>query len=220
MLDSQAAILALRNHALATTVVTTGAVELSATAGGYARAAGSFLADGFAVGMEVIGQHFGLAGNNGAHIIDGVSATTLTCQGCSAESSAAGRTLAVGLPALAAWENVTLTPTTGRWFLEEEYVPGPVAGIELGPFGAVEYLPQYVLKLYGLANRSTAALYAVADAVLTQFAPRTALTLTTGDTLRVRMSPAPYRSPLIPIDGGWAVGPITIPCGARVHNSI
>lgn len=220
MINHQVALVALRNRALTLSVCTTGALTgvLSATTTGYARSSGSFVTDGFVVGQEVTPTGFA---QTDVGIVTAVSALTLTILGGrTAESPAGAASLAVGLPALRAWENLDFTPTASRWFVEEDYLPGPAAQVALGPRGEMELLPTYVLKLYGLTNHSTAALYKAADALLTLFAPRTSLTLSTGDTIIVRTNPAPYRSQLLPGAPGWAMVALTVPCVVRSANSI
>jgi hypothetical protein len=219
MLNHLAALVALRTRALTLSVCTTGSTTLTATTTGYSRAdGGSFLTDGFAVGMEITPSGFA---TNTIDVLAGVTATTLTTRAARvAETGAAGRTIAVGLPALRAWENVDFTPTSGRWFVDEDYLPGPAEQITLGALGQVETLPQYVLKLYGTSGAGPAALYKAADALLTLFAPRTALTLSTGDVLTVRTSPAPYRGQLLTADAGWSLVTLTVPLRSRSANTI
>lgn len=219
MISHKAALLALRTQAVALSVVTTGSMTLAATTSGYTRASGSFLTDGFVVGMEFTPSGFA---TNTPHVITAVDATTITtADTITAETASSGRTLTVGLPALRAWENVAFTPTAGRWYVEEDYLPGPSAQETLGPLGQVEALPQYVLKLYGTAGHGPEALYTVADALLTLFAPRTNLTLSTGDQFVVRTNPAPYRSQLVAApQGGWSVVTVTIPGRVRSANPI
>lgn len=218
MIDHRAALLALRTKALTTSVVTTGSATLTATATGFTRASGSFVTDGFLVGMEVTGTGFTLSANNGAHVVTAVATLTLTCSATSAESAATA-TLAVGLPSARAWENIDFTPTAGAWYVEEDYLPGPAAQVTLGNYGQVETFPTYVLKLYGPSKVGVGALYALADAVLDAFVPRTAMTLSTGDTLVVRTDPAPFRGQLLQADGGWAVVSVTVPCRSRSPNT-
>lgn len=218
MISHTAALIALRTRALTLSVATTGSMTLAATATGYTRSdGGSFLTDGFCVGMEITPSGFT---SNPVAILRGVTATALTTDARTVETAAAARTIAVGLPALRAWENVDFTPTAGRWFVEEDYLPGPVAQITLGARGQVETLPQYVLKFYGTANAGVGALYKAADAVLTLFAPRTQLTLSTGDLLSVRTNPAPYRGQLLPAEAGWSLVAVTVPLLSRSANSI
>jgi len=219
MIKHQLALVALRNRAITLCVCTTGSATLAATTTGYTRAAGNFLADGFVVGQEITPTGFAA---NTVDIITAVTALTMTVATARAvETSSAGRTIAVGLPALRAWENLDFTPTSGRWFVEEDYLPGPVAQITLGPLGQVETLPQYVLKIYGLANTSTAALFAMADALLALFPPRQGIVLTDANVVIVNTSPAPYRGQLVQsTDGAWAVIPITVPCIVRSANTI
>ena len=51
---------------------------LSATAGGYARSAGSFVTDGFVVGQTITASGFTIPANNGSSTITAVTPTTLT----------------------------------------------------------------------------------------------------------------------------------------------
>lgn len=59
-------------------VITTGLQSLSATATGYARTSGSFVTNGFVVGMQVNVTGFTNAANNGVSTITAVTATALT----------------------------------------------------------------------------------------------------------------------------------------------
>ena len=76
---------------------TTGAASLSATATGYARSAGSFVTNGFAVGQQITASGFTNPANNGTSVITAVTATSLTVSKTPAtvvETAAAGRTIA------------------------------------------------------------------------------------------------------------------------------
>lgn len=191
MIDLAAVHLALRNRALSVVVAATGAATLAATSTGYTRAAGSFVTDGFLPGMELDSAGFAVTGNNGAHVITAVAALTLTCTGCAADPAAAARTLTVGLPALRSFENVTLTPVTGRPYFDEDFVPAtsellsfPAAG------GTVEEDGLYMLKVYGLPNKDILALRKVVHALALLFTPGTVLTAGSG-TVRVRGGSGP-----------------------------
>jgi hypothetical protein len=75
----------------------TGTVSLSATATGYARSAGSFVTDGFAVGQQVTASGFTNPANNGSSVVTTVTATALTVTktpATVAEASATGRAIA------------------------------------------------------------------------------------------------------------------------------
>jgi hypothetical protein len=210
-------LLALRTRLLTLAVATSDAAnDLSASATGYARAAGSFLTDGFLVGMEVVPTGFT---QTDPGIISAVSATTMTIVGGRTVQAAGDFGLSVGVPPLRAWENVTLTPAAYRWFIEEEYLPGPSAQITLGALGEIETLPQYIVKCYGTSGHGAGALYTVAKFVLALFPPRLSLTAGT-DTLRVRTNPAPYRGQLLPGPAGFAVVVCTIPLSLRSPNTL
>jgi hypothetical protein len=106
VIDHHALQLALRARALTLTVAECSGVNLSASGSGFVRASGSFLDDGFAVGMEVLSDNFTDSDNDGYWIVTAVSATTLTIDGSlNAESAGANKTLTVGLPSSQAWEN-------------------------------------------------------------------------------------------------------------------
>lgn len=235
MIDHLAALVALRTRALTLSVCTTGSTSLSVTTTGYARTAGSFITDNFVVGQEIAASGFTTAANNGQGVITAVSALALTVDAytvtaaptgytvaarvLAVEAAAGGRTISVGLPAMRAWENTVFTPVAGKPFVEEDYLPGPVAQVTLGPLGQVETLPQYILKIYGLSGKGTAALYKWADALLLLFTPRLALALSTGDVLTVGTQPAPYRGQILPGETGWSVVTVTIPLRARSANA-
>jgi hypothetical protein len=209
---------AMRDRALTLSVVTTGATSLSATATGYARAAGSFVTDGFRVGMELTGTSFSFAANNAAKAITAVSALTLTCAGCVVEG-AGTRTLTVGLPETREWENLPAKPIQGRPYVREQYLPGPMRQVTLGPLGEVEVEPLYVLQVFAPTNTGFLAAAKYADALLAHFAPRTALALTSGDVVTVRTNPAPFRGQLLQDVPGWAVVPVTIPFRCRTPTT-
>lgn len=86
----------------------TGSTSLSATATGYARAAGSFLTNGFQVGDIVTATGFS-ARNNGRSVVTNVTATALTVTkagGTVAQSAATGRTITAD-------QRLTVTKTGG-----------------------------------------------------------------------------------------------------------
>jgi hypothetical protein len=214
VVDHLANLLALRAVASGLLVATTGPAELSATATGFARTSGSFVADGFAVGMEVEPLNFASAVPG---FVVGVSALILTTlQPQTPEAAAGGRTLRVGLPLMRAWENATaFVPDDGRPFVEEDYVPGPER--EIVP-GVMETDPLYVLRLYFPSGFGVAGPYAVADALKRRYRPRQQMALSTGYVLKVRESPAPYRGQLTQRNGR-AMIPVTIPCRTLTANN-
>lgn len=216
--DHTVNILALRAHALALPAFASTSGTLEATATGYARAdAGSFVTDGFREGMEVVPTGFT---QTTPGIVSAVTASALTIVGGrTVQATGPGRTLTVGLPPLIAWEGVDFSPEAGRWYVDEDYVPGPAGRKTLGRFAQMEHYPTYFLNLYAPPNYGVLALYALADALTTRFAPETALVLTSGDVLRVRGDVAPFRGQLT-TRAGYAVVPVTIPLILRTANSI
>ena len=124
--NHRAARLAVRGRLLSLpAVVTTGATTLTATATGFTRATGSFVADGFLTGMEI--YPMGFTGTEPGVIEGQVSDLSIAVSGMRVAEAAGGlRLLSVTLPDAAhqAWENVEFDPEDKRWFIEEEYLPG------------------------------------------------------------------------------------------------
>jgi len=212
--------LAARQLLLTLEVATTGSISLEATATGYTRASGSFITDGFAVGMEVVGTGFSDPDNNEAKTITAVTALTLDCDGCAVEAAGAGRTLSVPLPEQRQWENVPITPEQGRPYVREEYLPGPTLRESLGTFAELDLTPMYVVTIYAVANRGLAAAAKYADAIISLFAPGTTMVADNGDILRVRGDVGPFRGQLMQGVPGWASVQITIPLRVRSTNSV
>lgn len=216
-IDHTANLLAARAHLLTLSVVTTGSTTLAATTTGYTRASGSFVADGFALGMELTPAGFS---SNDVSTITSVTALNITTKDeRSAESASAGRSLTVGLPATRGWENVKVTPQSGEPYSTEEYVPGPTERISLGEYAQIEGAPVYLPRIFVPSNTGRAAASKYADAIMNHFAPGTDLGVADGE-LKVRGRPGPFAGQLLQLDSGWAVVPVTVPLLYRTTNSI
>jgi hypothetical protein len=222
MIDGTAATLALRNRALGVSVATTGTTSIAATATGYTRAAGSFLTDGFVVGMELLASGFATAGNNGYKIVLGVAAGTLTVSSLSTmaiEAAGGDELLIVRLPEGKAFDNVAFTPTSGRPFVEEDFVPATTLLMGQKSGGLVQETGLYVLKLYGLSGTGVSAIRKTIDALKTLFAPGT--TLTAGShTVRVRTDLGPFAGQILPQGDGRSMCALTVPWEAYSINAI
>lgn len=192
--------------------------QLAATATGYTRTSGSFLTDGFRVGMEVTPTGFT---TTTPAVVTAVTATTMTVDRARAvdASVVAGRTLAVNLPASVAYLNVPHEPTAQTPWVEEQYLPGSAEQWSVTTTGQLEVLPQYALTFYLPTGSDVSAAFGYADAMLDHFAPGTPLTLADGTDLRVRARPAPYPSPLQIVDGAWAALTVTVPLRHITPNS-
>ncbi|HXH43301.1 MAG TPA: phage tail terminator-like protein [Bradyrhizobium sp.] len=192
-------------------------MTLAATATGYTRSAGSFLTDRLSPGMEIAPAGFA---SNPVDVIRSVTALEIiTKNGRAVEAAAAGRSLAVGLPSDRAWENISLSPTAGKPYAEEQYIPGPSAQVTLGPLGELELTPMYALYVHVPAGNGIGAPSRYADAILRHFTPRTAIAVGT-DTLRVRTDVGPFRGQLQAGDAGYSVVPVTIPFFMHTPNHI
>ena len=174
MISHQDLQLALRTQLLTLTVTETSNVNLAASGSTITRVQGSFITDGFSAGMEVLLAGWSQSANNARFTITDVEALTLTVDGTlTTESSAAGRTVTVGLPYQRAWENIAFEPTTGSPWIEEQLVPGTTRQITVGPYGTIETRLLYALQVHALEDTGIGAPNRYADALLELFTPRT-----------------------------------------------
>lgn len=220
MIDHQALQLAVRTKLATLAVCTTGSTTLGVSANTYTRATGSFLTDGFKPGMEVTPTGFTGTGNNTVAVVTTVAALAVgTNRTLVTESEASGKTLACGQPAGFAAENVPYDPTAGYPWLEEQFLSGPVQAITVGEYAWLEHDPLYVLQIHVPEGVGVGAANAYADKIITLFAPRTALTLSTGDIARVRTRPGPFRSQLRNFRTGYATISVSVPLRIHTANS-
>lgn len=216
MADNLAILNAVRSRAATLVAATTGSTTLESTATGYARTAGSFVADGFYAGMEVTPSGFA---HSTPGLINRVTDLTLTIDGGRpVEAAAPARQLLVGLPAIRLYENVGGDLIDRRWAVDEDYLPGPRTLVTMAGGGEVDLEPVYVLKVYGVAGRGPEALYRLTDELLELFAPASYMVAAGGAVVRVRGQPAPYRGQLIPEGAGHALITVTIPLWVRAAN--
>jgi hypothetical protein len=208
MIDHNAVLLALRAPLLTLSVCTTGSVSLSATSAGYARATGSFLTDGFYVGMEVTPSGFT---QTAVGVITALTATLMTIKGGrTVQASGSGRSITAALPSNMGWDNVRVEPVTGEPYGEEDYVPAPGKLLGMSTGGSREETGLYVLRLYAPDSIGTGPFYAIAKAILALYPCGPGPVLTSGDQLFLRDDPAPFAGPVRPDKPGWAVCTITM----------
>ena len=221
MPDLHAAQMALRSHALGLAVCTTGAATLGTTADAYTRTSGSFLSDGFAVGMEVTASGFTPSGNDGAATVTQVTAQRLRVnRALDAAVAAASRTIVVELPASRAWENVGFDPVDGVPWVEEQFIPGPNFLATLGPNAEVESRPMYSIRVHVEEGKGIGAARRYADALIARFPMREAITTSDGVVVRVRSDTGPFVGQLQRSQAGFVVVPVTIPLRMRTVNTI
>lgn len=217
MIDNEVIQQAVRTRLETLSVVDTGSVALGASGTAYTRSTGSFWADGFRPGMELIASGFSEGVNNDYAVVVAVDALALTIdQTLVAEVEGAGKRIQVGLPRGRSWENLDFTPTTGSPYVSEQFISGPVEQLSIGDEGVLEYDPLYSIQLQVPENDGAEGASRYADAIFRLFKPNTKIVLSTGDTLRVRLRPAPFRGQLVHNKPGWATVPVTVPL--RLHT--
>ncbi|UTC27972.1 putative major tail structural protein [Stenotrophomonas phage A1432] len=144
-----------------TSSFTTGAQSLSATVGTFARAAGSFITDGLAVGQTIIASGFTNAGNNGRFKITALTATSATVTALEGqtqvvEAAATGRTLATFAGKLKAG-TVRRSFTVERFFGDIATADKPYhrfAGVELNTLGLAISANAMITGTIGTVGRS------------------------------------------------------------------
>lgn len=221
MISRSAAKLAFRNRAIALSVITTGSAALGVTAVGYTRQTGSFITDGFVVGMEVTPSTGFTETTPG--VIAEVAAQLLTIKGGRTviQQQAAGRVLVVGLPAIRAWENLDAQDLVlaGRWYVTEQFVPATHELLGQRSGGLAKETGLYVLTVFAPENIGSLAIEALLDDLLALFTPGTSLTAGS-DTVRVRADVAPFAGQIIPQGDGWSRCVLTVPWWALTTNTI
>jgi len=213
-------VLAARALLKTLVVVSTGSVTLSATPTGFKRTVGSFVDDGFHIGMEVSSAGFT---TNSVSVIKDVSDTEIVIADArTAQGAGAGRTLTVGLPAARRWDgNMDFTPPDAAPFIEEEYVPQPPKLRGMTEEGVVEVMGLYIIRWYGLLNTAAEPLRLASSALKGLF--RTgfvSLALPNNEWLRVREDMLPFTSQIIPApDTKRPVFTFTAPLRVFTFNS-
>lgn len=243
MIDKTAATLALRNRALATVVATTGTASIAATSTGYTRESGSFVADGFAVGMEILASGFATAANNGTGVITFASAGTLLVTAYTisyststglyssasrtlvAESATGNEVIVANLPVMRAWENMAFNPITGVPYVEEDFVPATTELLGQKNGGILVESGLYVLKLYGLSGKGVTAIRRTMDALEARFAIGTPMaagshTVVVGSLGAGSTQRGPSSGQIIPQGDGRSVCVLTVPWYAQSINAV
>lgn len=186
--------LILREYAKALVVRTTGLITLQATSAGYRRASGSFLDDGFMIGMEITPSGFT---KNPTGVITDVSDTDIEVDGGrTAQAAGANRSLVVGLPASQSWGvNLQSEMSPDFWHVDEEAVPVPSELLGLTAGGTVNNEGLHLFRFWGIPNTGDEPLEAISIALEEHFRPGVVLpALTTGEIIRIRGNPMPWSS--------------------------
>jgi hypothetical protein len=215
MVDDHLVLLAIRQRLLTLSVIDV-PVDATPLENGFARVVGSFVADGFMLGMEVTPIY--AAGRGTTVVVQSVTPSELLVNGTVDQGQNPIR-FGVYLPEKQSWENVEFTPEDKRWFIEEDYLPGPQTRITLGKIAEFDVEPAYILRLYGLAGTGSGAVYKVAGAIVKLFEAGTMFPTGDGHIVRVRSDIAPRPGQLVSEEPSHAMIPITIPMRIRTSNA-
>lgn len=210
--------LAFRQRLATLVVAATGLGTFAATATGYTRSSGSFLTDGFTVGMQV--KPLGFSQTDYGVII-GLTATTMTIDGGrTAQSAGSNRSLTAGLPRDVVFENITYTPNPALPYVEGELVPQPSSLLSFpAQSGTREDRGLYVVRWNGIAGTGALGMRRAADALLALFTPGTAFAAGS-DVVRVRGDSAPFASLITQRPSGHALVTLTIPWRMYRSNTV
>ncbi len=142
------------------------------------------------------------------------------------EAAGGNELLVVSLPEGRAWDNVAFTPTSGRPFVEEDFVPAP-PGLRGQRNGGMIVEPGlYVLKLYMLSGYDVAAIRKTTDALKALFAAGTPVTAGS-HTLHMGGPPnggpeliGPSAGQILPQGDGRSLCVLTVPWYALTNSAI
>lgn len=200
---------AFRTRLTSLVVCGTGLQTLQATVTGYRRTTGSFVADGFAAGMECVPVGFA---SNPVQVVEDVTALTLTMRGArAAQGAGSNRSIQVGLPQARVWENTRYTPDPNTCYVETELLSQ--AGTLLSfpaELGTREERGLYLVRWYGLQDMGKRGLSRCVDAARALFTPNTVLTAG-AFTVRLRGDECAYPSSVLRVASGHALVTLTIP---------
>lgn len=237
MIDHLEIQLACRDRLNTLVVCTTGAIALSVTPDSYVREEGSFIEEGFEIGMELNAGGFEEADNNGVSAIEAVTDLEIKVdRTLVAEDSREtmgtlpwgapwlwsgvqiDKVLTVGLPSLEV-PNRDFTPATGRPYFDEQYVDGPAA-LKSMPLGRIQGEPMYMPRVNVPSNTGIRAAHKYKKAILELFPPGLVIVLPSGATVKVSGDPAPFGGQLLNGKPGFAGNLVTVPLHAQAYNSI
>lgn len=224
MIDHARWHLAVRNR-LRTLVVAAAVGQVGTSGSAFTRSAGSWVAEGFAPGMEIQVGGFPGAGQNGTYLVREVSELQLDVgEVLGATAAGPGRTVMAGVPSVFVLENSEIddfSPTPGRPWFSEAWLPGGgTAQRTMGSGGEVEALPSYVVAAHVPQKSGGLVARRYADRIIGLFPPGLSIDVGPGDFCWVRWDQGPFPSQLAPSRPGWAVLTVTIPLRIRTPNSI
>jgi hypothetical protein len=231
VIEHDAIQLALRARLMTLAVSSTGLISLASSATGgedgasaYIRTTGSFLTDMLRVGLEVATVGFPAAAS-GVATITHLTPTIATVNRTLPDVVAAGgRSLAVGMPALIAWENVPFDQQEGRPYFEEQYLPGGAPRQRtLGPNGILEVEPIYIINIFVPKGVGISADSKYSNAIAKLFAPGQRINLASpNDLLSVRrdVAPNPAQRQFPDLMPGFVAKQFSIPLRLHTPNFI
>jgi len=204
--------MAFRTALAGLSVVSSGGVALGVSSVGFTRASGSFVADGWAVGMQFAAVGFP-ASVSTAGVVHRVEPTLLHIVGGSrsAAVAASGRTVSAVVPRPILQANEAWSPDAGAPYSEATIVGQPAVLLGAPADGSTrEDRGLLVLGVYGPLDVGSKALQDTASAVLDRFPPGASL-VAGADTVRVRTDTSGFHSEVQQVDGAHARITVTVP---------
>ncbi|CAB4180571.1 Protein of unknown function DUF4128 [uncultured Caudovirales phage] len=188
--------------------------NVGASGSAYTRASGSFIADGYSVGDEIVVAGFSNAANNGRTLVSAVTTLALTVEkSLTTEAAGPSVTLDAGLWQGRAWEGFAYAPVRGQPYLSESMRAITSQVRALGDGGTIAHVLAGIAVLYYPAGRGTLALERMAGAIMKHLKPGTSLTYGTSTSVVTEAS----RSPLLQ-EPDWISCPVIVSMAAHTTN--
>lgn len=202
---------AAQAHLLTCVVATTGSMALAAIAHGYTRLTGSFVADGFAKGMEFTPGGFSDTSlKTIASVVDGLITTR---ESVTPQTSAGSRSLTAALPAARLFDDESADDVdTTAFYISGRYLGGPVTGIAgSSPSMLADAHVLYQVIVRGTVSSGRRGPSIIADAIKNHFGPFLSLDIEDGSKVKTLRDTLPFRGSFGRADDGRPQYVVTIP---------
>lgn len=207
---SRLAHLAIRNRAMTVVAATTGLISLAATADGFVRSTGSFVAENFAAGMEITPNGFP---SNAVLVVREVSPLTLyTTTAPTIATADVNRSITAAFPTVFGRENKIITPPTdGRGYAEESFEELTQRTTALSVDAPREFTGNMRFVFHAKADTGMLGLRTLAEEARDLFPKGWSQTLADGSIVRTRNDFLPTARHVGVLETGFSAYVVTIP---------